>query len=362
MRVDCGPRPAADRPGPRSAARPWRRRPAAAGSHRPSIEEARMRARTTSVLAAVVLAVVTTVTAGAEERPTVTISVFQPPSLGAFLPPIIKARALDAKNGVTIEFVEKPSGTYNLDFAAGTDKVGGSAALLSEALRVNKGVRVSCLFNVFDYWGTVVTASPAIKTLKDLEGKTLAADKVTTNYAMFLYFAKKAGVDIDRVRVQSATSPALVAMAQADRADAVQLTEPAFTKLTRSSPGKFREIGYVQKWVEYTGQKASPYLGVAAHEDWIAAHRDLVPKIYAAYRDAAQFTRANPAEAARLVGEKMKIAPADLEELIREPRLGLNVYPSSRERAAMEVVFRAAQEIRYIDRIPASSIVFDGLR
>ena len=321
-----------------------------------------MRILTRCCVLAIVLSLVAVVPADPQGRPTVKISIFQPPSLGAFLPPVIKAKNLDAKNNLTIEFVEKPSGTYNLDFAAGTDKVGGSAALLSEALRVNKGVKVQYLFNIFDYWGTVVTANPDVKTLKDLEGRTLVGDKATTNYAMFLYFAAKAGVDMGKVSVQTASGPALVTMAQAGRADAVQLWEPAFTRLMRGNPGKFREIAFAEKWIDYTGQKAAPYLGVAAHEDWIATHRELIPRIYAAYRDAAEFVRTDAAEAAKIIGEKMKIAPADLEALFKEPRLGLHLYPAAAQRSAMDVVFRGAVESKYLEKVPAPSIVYEGLK
>ena len=38
--------------------------------------------------------------AGAEEPAKISIVVFGPPSLGAFLPPIIKAQKLDEKNGL----------------------------------------------------------------------------------------------------------------------------------------------------------------------------------------------------------------------------------------------------------------------
>ena len=299
---------------------------------------------------------------GKEAVPKVTISVFQPPSLGAFLPPIIEAKGLDTKNNVDLEFVEKPSGTYNTDFAAGTDKVGGSAALLSEALRVNKGVKVSYLFNLFDYWGTVVTANADVKDLKGLEGKTLAADKATTNYAMFTYFAKKTGVDLDKVNVQTASGPALVTTAQADRADAVQLWEPAFTQLVRGTPGKFRELSYVEKWEEYTGQKASPYLGVAAHQDWIDANKDVIARVYAAYKEAGDFLRSNPEEAAKILSEKTKISADDLEQLIKEPRLGMNIYPAGQQREAIQRVFQAGAEIQYLDAIPDGSIVYDGLQ
>lgn len=300
--------------------------------------------------------------ANKDAMPKVTISVFQPPSLGAFLPPIIQAKGLDTKNNVQLEFVEKPSGTYNTDFAAGTDKVGGSAALLSEALRVNKGVKVSYLFNLFDYWGTVVSANPDIKDLKTLEGRTLAADKATTNYAMFTYFAKKAGVNLDKVNIQTASGPALVTMAQADRADAVQLWEPAFTQLIRGTPNKFHEVSFVEKWQEYTGQQNAPYLGVAAHQDWIDANKDVIPRIYAAYKDAGDFLRSNPEESARILADKTKVPAADLEQLIKEPRLGLNIYPAGQQRAAIERVFQAGAEIQYLDKVPDGSIVYEALK
>src|SRR5262249_16050194 len=51
------------------------------------------------------------------------------------------------------------------------------------------------LFNLFDLWGAVVTSRPEIKTLKDLEGKQLAAARATTNFVMFEFFSKQAGVD-----------------------------------------------------------------------------------------------------------------------------------------------------------------------
>ena len=51
------------------------------------------------------------------------------------------------------------------------------------------------LFNLFDYWGTVVTSRDTVKTLKDLEGKELAGARSTTNYQMYEFFAKRQGVE-----------------------------------------------------------------------------------------------------------------------------------------------------------------------
>ncbi len=67
--------------------------------------------------------------------------------------------------------------------------------MLIVGLGATRGIKTSYLFNLFDYWGTVVTSRPDIKTLADLKGKQLAAAKGTTNYSMFAWLAKQQGVD-----------------------------------------------------------------------------------------------------------------------------------------------------------------------
>ena len=59
-------------------------------------------------------------------------------------------------------------------------KIGGSASLTTMGLADVRGVKVKYLFNLFDYWGTIVTSRENVKTLKDLEGKELAGARSTT--------------------------------------------------------------------------------------------------------------------------------------------------------------------------------------
>ena len=158
--------------------------------------------------------------AAAQAPAKVTIVIFGFPSLGAFMPPIIKAEKLDAKHGLDIEFVERPPDAYTTQFNSGEFKVGGSAAVLTVGLADARGVKVKYLFNLFDYWGTVVTSRPEIKSVKDLEGKQLAAAAATTNFVMFEFFAKQLGVDKSKLQIVNTATPGLVGYALADRADA----------------------------------------------------------------------------------------------------------------------------------------------
>ena len=93
--------------------------------------------------------------ASSQELKKLSIVVFGAPSLGAFLPPVIKAQKLDEKNGLSITFEERTPDAYTAQFNSGEFQLGGSAALLTVGLADVRGVKVTYLFNLFDFWGAV---------------------------------------------------------------------------------------------------------------------------------------------------------------------------------------------------------------
>src|SRR5215831_11933801 len=233
------------------------------------------------------------------------IVVFGFPSLGAFMPPVIKAKKFDTAHGLDINFVERPPDAYTTQFNSGEFKVGGSAAVLTVGLADARGVKVKYLFNLFDFWGGVVTSRPEVKTVKDLEGKELAAARSTTNYQMFDFFAKKLGADTSKIKVVNTAPPGLVGYAVADRADAVQLWEPAYTLLKSKKPAvRLLALNLDETWKGYAGSNQIPYLGVAAHDDWIEKNQPLIPKLFATYKDAGEFIAQHPEEAAELIAPR----------------------------------------------------------
>src|SRR4249919_4096900 len=189
-----------------------------------------------SCAAAVLAAALAATPCQAQTLEKISIVIFSAPSLGAFMPPVIKAKKLDQANGLDITFQERTPDAYTAQFNSGEFKVGGSASLLTVGLADQRGVKVKYLFNLFDFWGAVVTSRPDVKTVKDLEGKQLAAASSTTNFVMFEFFAKKLGMDRSKVQVVNTAPPGLVGYALADRADAIQLWEPAYTLLKAKKP------------------------------------------------------------------------------------------------------------------------------
>src|SRR5437870_6318157 len=221
-------------------------------------------------LGAVALASLAAQPANAQEK--LTIVIFSPPSLGALLPPVIKAQKFDIANGLDITFEERPPDAYATQFNSGEFKIGGSASLTTMGLADVRGVKVKYLFNLFDYWGAVVTSRDSVKTLKDLEGKELAGARSTTNYQMYEFFTKRQGVDLGKIKVVNTAPPGLISYAIADRADAVQIWEPAYTLMLAKKPSiRTIPLGIEKTWKD-SGGGTIPYLGVGAHADWADAN------------------------------------------------------------------------------------------
>jgi ABC-type nitrate/sulfonate/bicarbonate transport system substrate-binding protein len=291
----------------------------------------------------------------------VSIVVFGPPSLGAFLPPVIKAQKLDEKNGLVITFEERTPDAYTAQFNSGEFQLGGSASLLTVGLADVRGVKVTYLFNLFDFWGTVVTSRPEVKTLRDLEGKDIAAAKGTTNYVMFDWFARQLGADSAKFSVINTATPGLIGYALADRATAVQLWEPAYTTLiSRKSEIRTLDLGIADSWKKFAGSRNIPYLGVAAHIAWVEKHPELVPKLYAAYKEASEWVAAHPDEAAKLIAPKG--TPDDqraIAELIRSnDRLGMNVKWASDVRKEINSVYAAGRSIAFLPSDPSAATIY----
>lgn len=302
--------------------------------------------------------------ASAQQRDKITIVVFNPPSLGAFLPPLIKAQKFDEANNLDITFEQRPPDAYVAQFNSGEFKVGGSASLMTVGLADIRGVKVSYLFNLFDFWGAVVTNKPEIKVLKDLEGRQLAAARSTTNFVMFEWLAKRQGVDTSKIAVVNTATPGLVGFALADRADAVQLWEPAYTILLSKKPSiRTLDAHAAATWKAFSGASSRiPYLGVAAHRDWIEQNKALIPRLYKCYEQAAQWLTAHPDEAAKLISPRS--TPADhaaLAASIRaNSRLGLALSSAGDVHKEIQAVYRAGVDSAFLPQLPSDASIYDG--
>jgi NitT/TauT family transport system substrate-binding protein len=301
--------------------------------------------------------------AAAQELTKVTMAVFEPPSLGAFLPPIVKAQKLDAKNGLDITFVSRSPDAYIVQFNTGEFQLGGSAAVLNVGLAETRGVDVQYLFNVFDYWAYLVTARSDIKTLNDLEGRQIVAAKSTSSYRIFTWFAKEQGIDISRVSVINTAPSGLISYAMADRADAVHMWSPGYDVLmTRKPDIRSLDLKIKETWKRFAGSDNIPYLGVAAHTKWVQENAAVVPKLYRVYKDAADWTRAHPEEASRLIVPKgtdeSRKAVADL--IGANDRLGMSVTWASDIQKELRLIYKVGLDIDILMKEPSNKTFYTG--
>ncbi len=291
------------------------------------------------------------------------IVIFGWPSLGAILPPVIKAHKLDAKLGMDVEFVERTPDAYTAQFNSGEFKVGGSAALLTVGLADIRGVKVSYLFNIFDFYGTIVTSTPEVRTLKDLEGKTLAAARATTNFIMANWFAAQQGLDMKKVSVVNTAPAGLVGYALANRAEGIQVWEPALTTLRAKNPNiRVLDLDIANQWTKFAGSANVPYLGLAAHIDWIQKNPASVTKLWQMHKEAADWLQANPDAAARVILPKGSAEDiSGLVALIKaNDRLGLNMKRAGDIRKEIEQVYKAGRSIDYLPSDPSAASIYAG--
>lgn len=291
------------------------------------------------------------------------IVVFNPPSLGAFLPAIIKDQGFDEANGFDIDFVERPPDTYSTEYAAGRFQLGGSASLMSEGVRASQGVESVYLFNVHDFFTAIVTSDPDVTTLQDLQDRDLVSATSTTSYAMFRWFAQEQGLDLDAMDIQNTGPPGLAAEALTGRAAAVQLWEPAYSSVIFERDDLVSlDVGF-DLWEERFGFADIPFLGVSAHQGWVDENADLIPALQAVYEQAAEWLLANPDEGAQIIADSLptETDPAALLPMIEDnDRLGLNVQSAGAIEDSIRAVFDAGIEIGYFEEQPPDSVIYQG--
>ena len=147
----------------------------------------------------------------------------------------------------------------------------------------------------------------------------------------------------------------------ADRADAIQLWEPAYTLLKTKKPSIQTLDTQINKtWTTFAGGERIPYLGVAAHSDWIEQNQAIIPRLYATYKEAADFITKHPEEAAALITPKS--TPQDRAALVSlikaNDRLGMNVVPAGEVAKQIDAVYKAGVDVGYFKSPPSTDTIY----
>jgi ABC-type nitrate/sulfonate/bicarbonate transport system substrate-binding protein len=122
------------------------------------------------------------------------------------------------------------------------------------------------------------------------------------------------------------------------------------------------DIAIADSWQKFTGSRNIPYLGVAAHIDWVEKNPKLVAKLYATYREAAEWVAAHPDDAAKLIAPRG--TPDDqkaIAQLIRaNDRLGMNVQWASDVAKEIKSVYAAGRSISFLPSDPSAATIYQA--
>jgi ABC-type nitrate/sulfonate/bicarbonate transport system substrate-binding protein len=120
------------------------------------------------------------------------------------------------------------------------------------------------------------------------------------------------------------------------------------------------DTNMAKTWKSFAGGERIPYLGVAAHDDWIAANQALIPKLYATYKAAADYIAAHPEEAAALIAPKS--SPPDRAALVSlikaKDRLGMSVVPAGELAKQIDAVYKAGIDVGYFKTMPSNDTIY----
>ena len=284
------------------------------------------------------------------------------PSLISIILAVIKDQGLDRKNGLDLEIhpFSAPSAQLAAQATGETD-AGPNGPLILHRMRL-EGAPLQAVTTLATLSAMVViTANPQIKSIQDLRGKTLAADVGSAEFQILATYARHKGLDLQRdATVVVATPPLARTQLAARRADAAMTWEPAATLTMRDNPAYRIIFNAKQGWREMTG-KDGWVLVMAGNEAFLRRSPEAVPRLVAAFRDAAQFMRTSPDDADRIVSKSLNLPPGAFKEMVVTPRLFYEVRPTT-EPAARESIWEmikvAVAEGFYKQPVPDQSVIY----
>jgi ABC-type nitrate/sulfonate/bicarbonate transport system substrate-binding protein len=235
---------------------------------------------------------------------------------------IAQDKGLFAKYGVKAELTQLSGGPDVGDAVMAGEADIGSSGTATMMPRIVRGSLVVL--------GTMATSPDALKmaaltsinSLDELKGKKVGTvGGSTTDYLWFL-LARKLNVPETAFNLISMPPPELVPSLDRRDIEAYFVWEPWASRAIEVS-GKNKvhilanmgDVGYTLNFI------------IVANKNFAAAKPDAVVRVLAALRDAIDFQNSNPAEAARIGGEKNRLKPDVAANIINLYKFSLGIAP-----------------------------------
>jgi ABC-type nitrate/sulfonate/bicarbonate transport system substrate-binding protein len=314
------------------------------------------------VLVSLATLLVLATTATAQERVKVRVAALTLPVFNPIIVNLMREKGLDARHGLELDVKAYPSiAAFYAALATGevdTTVVGGPTVF--QKMR-NEGVPLKIVATIVPQSDLVIiTANPAIMSLADLKGKTLAADMGSQQYQAVAIYGRSKGLTVgtDVTVVQASFALARTQLA-AGRVDAAMVIEPIATMMLKENPAYRMIFNGGAAWKELTGEEGWE-LVVPLREDFIKRHPAAVKQWIAALQDVQGYVKQNVDEADAIVARTVKLPPGIFKEAIASGRWVVDVRPAwgPRERKSIWDMFERAVAAKYLDKLPDEAIIY----
>src|SRR2546422_4850195 len=282
------------------------------------------------------------------------------PSLVTMMVDVVKDQGLDRKNGIDLEV--QTYGAISAFYAAlATGEVDMTVAgpHVLQKMR-NEGVPIKAVLTYARLNAlAVIAADPAVKTIADLKGKSIAADMGSSEYQILALYGRAQGIIFGKdVTVVQAGPPLARTQLQARRVEAAMTWEPSATLTLRDNP-QYRTI-LTRDVASRSIAKADGWeLVLAVREDFLKRSPDAVPRLLKMFQDGQRFVKTNLDEADRIVVGGVKLPPGVFKEAVASGRLVYDVLPAwEGERAVIWDMFKVAVDSGYLPKLPDEAAIY----
>lgn len=290
------------------------------------------------------------------------VSTLNFPSLVASIPPIIQDQGFDTKHG--LDLTVEPFADIGAFYAAQTNGsvdagVGGVSVY---AGLVEEGADMQI---VSSYVGLepllLITGDPDIRSVEDLEGRSVAATVASAEYQILAIYARSKGLDLEQDVTLVNGSPADVrSQLEAGRVDAGMLWEPGAALALSDNPDYTVILNGHEAWQELTGERGWELVW-AMQRSYIEENPEAVDRFIDALKEAVEWLFDNPEEAAGLMEEASGMPADQFVEVLDQGRVDYDVRPAweAGVKSSLMTHFQEAVDAGFLDSMPADDIVYE---
>jgi ABC-type nitrate/sulfonate/bicarbonate transport system substrate-binding protein len=282
------------------------------------------------------------------------------PAMGSMMLDVATERGFDKKHGLQVEAVSQSAipSYYAMIANRDADLIVGGPLVFQKMFLEGVPLKIISTWAPLDVLA-VIAADPAIKSLADLKGKSLAAAMGSAEYQVTAIYGRKLGLNFGKdVTVVSAAPPIARAQLEAKRVDAAMLWEPTTTLALRENSA-FRVIMTGDAaWKAITNER-SWNLVLAGATDFLKTNGKLVPKVVAMLQETQKFMADNVDATDAILTKTLKMQPGIYKDGVKAKRIVFDVQPiTGSVRPLLWNMFKVAVDTDYLPKLPSEDIIF----